>query len=98
MYVPDKKRHAAAATTVVEETMASKKPRLQPPPEAVTAQQEVVVAYESKSYRNKYYVTEKGTNKPRWIQLVPDSRYPSGYCYLDGERPVEIHQVVVIKD
>ena len=78
--------------------MASKKPRLQSPPEAATTQQEVVVAYESKSYRNKYYVTEKDTNKPRWIQLVPDSRYPSGYCYLDGERPVEIHQVVLIKD
>ena len=96
VYVADKKRHAALP---VEEAMPNKKSRVhQPPPTESVVDALEVVAYESKTYRKKYYVTDQETNKPRWIQLVPDSRYPSGYCYLDGQHPVEIHKVVFIQD
>lgn len=95
VYVADKKRNAASA---VEEAMPTKKSRVQQQPTELVVDTHEVVVYESKTYRKKYYISDHETSKPRWIQLVPDSRYPSGYCYLDGQRPVEIHKVVYVQD
>jgi len=63
----------------------------------VIPEQDVVV-YESKKHRNKYYIMDKETNKPQWIQLLENKKYPSGYYYTDGEQNVGIDKVVVNKD
>jgi hypothetical protein len=62
--------------------------------------EEEVVVYESKKHPNKYYIMDKDTNKPQWIQLLQDKKYPSGYYYTDTDRQqnVGIDKLVVNKD
>lgn len=62
--------------------------------------EEEVVVYESKKHRNKYYIMDKDTNKPQWIQLLENKKYPSGYYYTDTDRQqnVGIDKLVVNKD